>query len=232
MQDYIKHTGTILSDYGFDEDNTMGMVAICRDEIAEILMEEVIKYWGEAFNCCSLGGFLTIGKTGLKAATEHTPFYEGRRRFVLYAMPHIAISDDGEIGEVYRHGIQKVSHACGALSAIVEELQSGHLQLMTDMQDIEQSIVRQKILSSLNYGDKPDLVKITKLAGEIISRDVEELLISLDSSIFNYAVVTGVQIHGPSDTHWIYPDEFYLVADSFPDGRKNLQKNYNPANHS
>ncbi len=137
-------------------------------------------------------------------------------------MPHIAISQDGTVGEVYREGLEHVSHACGALSAIVEELQSGHLQLMTDMQDIEQSMIRQKLISAIEYGDKPDLAAMTQLASRIIAQDVAQLLSPLDSSVFNYAVITGVQIHGPLDTQWIYPQEFYLVSSAIPGNRKDL----------
>jgi hypothetical protein len=222
MADYIKNTYRTLNTYGFEKGKTIGMVAICRDEITDTPIDEVIKYWGKTFNCCSLAGFVTMGRTGLAAATDHTPIVGGKRRFTFYAIPHIAISKNGEIGRVYREGIQKASHARGALEAIVKELESGYLQLVTDMQDIEQSIIRQKILSSIHYGDKPDLVSITKLAGEIISRDVERLLSDLDSSIFTYAVMTGVQIHGPEDTHWIYPRDFYAVGSDIPGGKKNL----------
>lgn len=222
MTDYLSKTYTTLKNYGFDTGKTIGMVAICRDEITDVLIDEVIKYWGKTFNCCSLAGFVLMGKTGLAAATDHTPIIEGIRRFTFYAMPHIAISKDGEIGKVYRSGIEKASHACGALEAIIKELQCGQLRLITDMQDIEQSIIRQKILSTLRYGDRPNLVEITKLASEIIAEDVDQLLASLNPTIFNYAVCTGIQIHGPMDTHWIYPQKFYLVGANFPEGRQPL----------
>lgn len=75
LEEYMKKTFELLEPYGFEDENTMGMVALCRDEITEPLFNEVVKYWGKTFNCCSLGGFLTIGKTGLHAATE--------RRFMM-----------------------------------------------------------------------------------------------------------------------------------------------------
>ncbi|ACK64422.1 low-co2 inducible protein lcib [Rippkaea orientalis PCC 8801] len=223
MPDYIQNTYNTLNSYGFDKGKTIGMVAICRDEITDTLMDKVIKYWGKTFNCCSLAGFVMMGKTGLAAATDHTPIIDGKRRFTFYAMPHIAISKNGEIGKVYRSGIQKASHACGALEAIVKELESGSLQLIMDMQDIEQSIIRQKILSRLKYGEKPNLVEMTKLVSQMISQDVNKLLSSLDNSIFNYAVMTGIQIHGLLDTHWIYPQDFYVVSSDLAGAQKNLK---------
>ncbi len=91
-----------------------------------------------------------------------------------------------------------------------------------DMQDIEQTIIRQKILSTLTYGDKPDLIEITKLASRIISDDVKNLFNILDSSVFNYAVMTGIQIHGPLGTHWIYPQDFYVVGSDLPGGKAEI----------
>lgn len=223
MKDYMKQTYNSLDSYGFEDQNTMGMLAICRDEIADALWYEVVKYWGKTFNCCSLAGFVLMGKTGLAAATDHTPIFDGVRRFTFYAMPHIAISKTGEIGKVYREGIHKASHACGALEAIVKELDSGFINLATDMQDIEQSIIRQKILSTIKYGEKPNLVEITKLACRVISQDVEKLLGTLDAAIFKYAVMTGIQIHGPMDTHWIYPQDFYVVGSALRNGKEEIE---------
>lgn len=223
MSKYMRKTFQCLSAYDFSDENTMGMIAICRDEIAEPLFIEVIRYWGKTFNCCSLAGFVMMGKTGLAAATDHTPIFDGIRRFTFYAMPHIAISRYGDIGNVYRDGVQKVSHACGALETVVKELASGHLKLEMDMQDIEQTIIRQKILSTLTYGDKPNLIEITKLASRIISDDVKNLLNTLDHSVFKYAVMTGIQIHGPLSTHWIYPQDFYVVGADIPEGIERIK---------
>jgi hypothetical protein len=223
MSKYMRKTFQTLSAYGFCDENTMGMIAICRDEIAEPLFIEVIRYWGKTFNCCSLAGFVMMGKTGLAAATDHTPIMDGIRRFTFYAMPHIAISRHGDIGKVYREGVQKVSHACGALETIVEELACGHLKLEMDMQDIEQTIIRQKILSTLTYGDKPDLIETTKLASRIISDDVKNLLNTLDRSVFKYAVMIGIQIHGPLGSHWIYPHDFYVVGSDLPGGMAQIE---------
>jgi hypothetical protein len=92
-----------------------------------------------------------------------------------------------------------------------------------DMQDIEQTIIRQKILSTLTYGDKPDLIEITKLASRIISDDVKNLLNTLDRSVFKYAVMIGIQIHGPLGTHWIYPHDFYVVGSDVPGGMAQIE---------
>jgi len=215
LSKFMSRTAKTLSQYGFEDENTMGMLAICRDELTDPLHEAVLRYWGKTFNCCSLAGFVTMGKTGLRSATDHTPIQNGLRRFVFFAMPHIAISRHGEVGRIYREGLAHPSHACGALDSIFEELSSGLLNLETDMQDIEQTIVRQKILSHLKYGEAVDLVKLTKLAGQIIADDVRGLLAPLDTSVFHYGVLHGIQIHGPFESQWVYPLTSYVIGDQF-----------------
>jgi hypothetical protein len=217
LEEYMKKTFEVLNTYGFEDENTMGMVALCRDEITEPLFNEVVQYWGKTFNCCSLGGFLTIGRTGLHAAAAHTPIYDGIRRFTFYGMPHIAISRYGEIGKVYREGIDKPSHACGSLDLIVNELKTGHFNMILDLDDLEESLIRQKILSHIKYGGKPNLIRMTKLACNIISMDIKNLLLKqLNPGIFNYAVMTGIMIHGPMDSNWVYPRNFYVVGENLP----------------
>lgn len=211
LPDYIDKTYKAINKFGFNDPNTMGMVSICRDEITDPLYGEVVRYWGKTFNCCSLAGFVTMGRTGLAAAMSHTPIENSKRRFVYYAMPHIAISVDGIIGDVMREGIDQHTIACGALALVTKELRSGKIILQTDNDDIEQSIIRQKILSNLKYGEIPSLVEITKLTGRIIQDDLEKLLQTLDPGIYEFGVFTGVEIHGPDETEWIYPFDSYVV---------------------
>ena len=204
----------------------MGMAAICRDEIADGCMERIINYWGKTFNCQSLAGFVTIGKTGLGAATAHAPIdkNDGKRRFVFVAMPHIAISRKGEVGKCKREGIEQISNACGALDAIVGELRDGKIsKIQLNFEDVEQSLVRQRIMADLPYGEKPTLDEITKLASNIITGDVDKLLTdNLDINIYEYCVLTGVQIHGPEDVDWVYPNKFWHVSNKYDGNRKEL----------
>ncbi|GEM_PF-6892196 len=50
---------------------------------------------------------------------------------------------------------------------------------------MQQSILRQKVISNLHYGDKSTLVK---------------LFLRMYASVFNYAVMRWIQIHGSLDT--------------------------------
>ena len=56
IRKYMEQTGHYLKQYGFEDDNTLGVIATCRDEIAEIFLDQVKEYWGKTFDLRSLGG--------------------------------------------------------------------------------------------------------------------------------------------------------------------------------
>lgn len=220
MAEYFLDTGRRLRRYGFENANTLGLVAACRDEIASPLVDALARHWGLTFGCRSLGGFPLLGRSGIATGVGHAPLVGGRRRFVFFAMPHVAISEEGEIGTVYREGLHEASHACGSLAAVVAELQSGRIDMRMDFDDLEQCCVRQKLLSALRYGDRPDLMEITKLACRVIHEDLQRLLGGIaDPTEFDYACLTGILVHGPQDTHWIWPQEGQVVSADLPGGR-------------
>ena len=212
LAEYVRLTCTQLKPHGFNKQNTLAAVAICRDEIAEPFLDEVLRSWGKPFDLRSLAGFVSAGKSGVATMLGHAPLADGIGRFVFYSLPHIAISQEGEIGDVYRDGIQQASLACGSLSSVLKELESGHINFRTDMDDIEQCTVRQKLLSAIRYGDRPDQLTITKLAGRVIREEVERLLGHVDSARFRYALLTGILIHGPADTHWVHPTRSFVAG--------------------
>lgn len=209
LEDYMNKTYEVLTTRGFNDDNTFACVSACRDEIVMPLFEQTDKIWGEVFNFSSLAGSLTLGKTGFAAAASHAPVVDGLERYVFIAMPHIAISAKGDVGIVYREGIEKPSHACGALDAIVNEIESGKINLQIDFDDVEQSILRCKIFEKLAFGKKPSLAEITKVTHEIIKEDLERLIEVAEKDPFDYAVLTGIMIHGPNETNYVYPQTFY-----------------------
>ena len=223
METYFQKTTEALSPFGFIDDNTLGVVATCRDEIASPLEAEIVKHWGRTFSCRSLGGFLLLGRTGIKTGISHAPLENGRRRFVMYAMPHIALSDKGTVGVVMREGIEEASHACGSLDSVVSQLKTGRIDLHMDFEDLEQSCVRQKLLSNLHYGEKVDLQSMTHLAAKIILKDCERLLTNLARpSEFDFAFFIGIMIHGPNDQNWIWHEHAEMQTGEEPGQRQIL----------
>jgi hypothetical protein len=168
--------------------------------------------WGEAFNFSSLAGMFFAGKTGLTAAMHHAPIEDGKERYVFYALPHIAINEEGRIGVCKREGRAGESTACGALHAFQKELASGRVNLTMDNEDVEQSLIRMRLLREIPYGSVPDLLELTKVARTVIQTDLENTIKKVvNTNKSNYAVVTGIQIHGPSG-NYVWPSECYAVV--------------------
>ena len=211
-EDFVQATHRILSQKGFTSDNAIACVGVCRDEITQPLVERVRKTWGEAFNFSSLAGMLFLGKTGFSAAEHHAPDEEEKERYVFFALPHIAIYTNGEIGVCRRAGRKNTSSACGALLAFKKELDEGRVQLGLDVNDVEQSLIRMRLLQEIPYGQVPDLLSLTQTTLRVIQSDLKRMIdLTVQTDRSDYAVFTGIQIHGP-DGNYIWPALCYNVV--------------------
>lgn len=212
--DFVKKTYHALKAYGFTDENTIAATCICRDEIAQSLRSIVKHMWGgEAFNLSSLGGMFFAGKTGLAAAMHHSPQAGGKERYVFYALSHIAINEEGRIGVCKRTGRAGESSACGALHALQKEMAGGKVDFQMDNEDVEQSLIRMRLLREIPYGRVPDLLELTRVAQTAIQADIENTLAKVvDTKKSDYAVVTGMQVHGP-EANYVWPAACYAVVD-------------------
>ena len=219
--DYVTQTARHLHRSGFTADNTLAWVGVCRDEIAGTLLAEVQAVWGSSFSFASLAGLPTAGRTGFSAAAHHGPIVDAAQHFVAFAMPHIAISADGVMGEIHRPGLMVPSKACGALVAFRDELLGGRLKVSLDRFDIEQSYLKQRLLPMIEYGRVPDLAELTRLTADAIEQDtmmifehlLEERTSEGEDSMIDIAFVTGIQIHGPDGVNYVSPRRFELTID-------------------
>lgn len=210
--DFIKKTYAAFKEHGFDADNTIAAACICRDEISQYLPSLIKHMWGEAFNLSSLAAMFTAGKTGLKAAMHHSPIIDGKERYVFYAVPHIAICGSGQLGVIRRKGREENSVACGALSAFQQEMASGKIDLTFHRDDVEQSLLKMRLLKEIPYGHVPDLLELTRIAQTTIQVDIEDTLKTvINKDICDYGLVSGIQIHGP-ETNYVWPAACYAVV--------------------
>lgn len=204
--DYIERTASLLGPLGFTQENTIACAATCRDEICRPVRASIDEVWGEAFNFSSLAGMLTLGRTGFGAFHAHAPTDYDRRRHVYYAMPHIGIGEDGALGATSRRGMSEISKACGALFAFAAQLEQGWFEPPLDMHDIEQSLLSRRLLASMNKGDAPGPSDLAKLAETVIRTDLmHEIKATVDPAQVDYAVFTGIQIHGPDHRDYVFP---------------------------
>ncbi|NWF52923.1 MAG: hypothetical protein HXY47_07585 [Nitrospirae bacterium] len=218
----MKKTYNALEKYGFNDENAIASVCICRDEICQSLRSIIKHVWGEAFNLSSLGGMFTAGKTALLSAIHHAPKIDNNERYVFYIIPHTAIDEEGRMGICSRRGIRE-STACGALSIFQKELSNKYLRKKgkgrlkhsihkIDEEDIEMSLIRKRLLIEIPYGYVPDLFELTKITRKAIQTDFENVIKKVvDKSKSDYALVTGIQIHAP-DGNYIWPAECYAFV--------------------
>jgi len=89
--------------------------------------------------------------------------------------------------------------------AFQSELKDGHLSVKDDPQDLEQTALKQHLVSYLKYGEVPSLIHLTKLARKCIHDMVENTLkVAIkDRQTCNYLIICGILIHGPNDTHYV-----------------------------
>lgn len=211
--EFVQQTHRLLADYGFTGETTIASVGVCRDELTRSLLDEVQALWGEPFTFSSLAGMVFLGKTGFLAAAHHSPNMDGKERYLYMVMPHIGIGANGEAGLCYRPGRKKPSSACGALVAFRKELMSGQVNLQTDLLDLEQSLLKQRLISKLTYGDVPSLVTLTKIAHDAILEDLEQMIALIaDTDVCDIAVLTGIQIHGADGQNYVCPGTLYVVV--------------------
>lgn len=211
---FVDYSLRILSPFGFQANNTMACASVCRDELTRPFINNIHEVWGRLFNFSSLAGMLYLGVTGFKAAQHHAPNSEGTERYVYFAFPHIAIDENGVSGNCRRPGRREMSHACGALLNVLQDLSQGSVGLEPNQDDLEQSLLKQRLFRKLRYGEIPDLVTLTQIAHSVIREDLERMIqLTVDSSAVAYAVFTGIQIHGPDNQTWIWTDTSYVVVE-------------------
>lgn len=81
-----------------------------------------------------------------------------------------------------------------------------------DTEDIEYTMLKQRLFKKIKFGQVPSLVELTKIALATIEEDLEKLIKStVDVKKCYYGVLTGVQIHGDNDTTFIWPSKMYCV---------------------
>lgn len=185
----------------FDADTALLAVGVCRDEVCFPFVAQLEAVWGPAFQLGSLGGLLNVGRTGIAAVASHAPLEPGQPvRYVLVAAAHIGVDGSGTFGYLRREHQAASSRTCGALMAFRDELLTSHLRLGYDPVDPEMSLLRERILTALVYGQIPEPVELTQVVARVIDEDLRDLLGWIEATStpdreVQTAVVTGVLIH-------------------------------------
>ena len=205
---------TLIQDHGFTPTNSLACVGVCRDELCRSLTVEIETMWREPFDFSSLAGLLTLGRTGFAAARAHAPVVNGRARYLFFLFTHIGIGSEGEQGVVERPGLPEPDSACDALVALLEELQQRKQRVGRERRDPEQSLLRMRLRQMRGLSDAPDLIELTKAVHHATVADLHSLMAeAFDRENEDFAVVAGVQIHGPGVISLLWPGATYVVVE-------------------
>ncbi len=202
---FIKLSAEKLKKYGFNYNNTIAGVCLCRDEICQSVLLKIKNFWGDIFNFSSFAGIYTSGEIGIKVFISHAPDIGEDKRCVFYLFTHIGLDEQGNFGICKRKGLEK-STACGALFLFLNELSK--FSKKEKEENPELILVKQKLRKEIS-NKMPDLMELTKIALQISCKDIEQTMENfIKSEKIIYAIISGIQVH--------YLDKNYVVPmDSF-----------------
>ena len=211
QREYYSLCSAALHRVGFLTENTLVAVSRCRDEITSSLTRLIENDWGPTFELASLAGLFSAGPFGLQAALTHIPELGGRAHFVLFAMTHVGIDDDGAIGLLRRDRRSDQLPTCGSWSGFADALGKGRLRRELDPNDVEQSRTELRLAPIVGRDFGGDLADLAQLALGAVEADINAALIQLHRTKrdrplgFDGALFTGVQINGPYDRTYVWP---------------------------
>jgi hypothetical protein len=198
VDDFMTWSEWALARVGFRPSNCLPVVAVCRDELMADFGGAVTEAWGQPFEAGSLAGLVFLGRTGLQAALGHVPGEDGRHRFVVFCFPHIGIDEDGAVGRVQRRGMYRASSACGALASFRAQLEAGERQFGLDGDDVEQSLLRMRLMGLVSADVTPSLPDLTESARRACVDDMARFIeLARGSEPVDVAFISGVVVHLP-----------------------------------
>lgn len=198
--------------FGFNRESALAIVSICRDELAQPISATIREHWGECFNLGGLAGMPLAGRTAVAAARDHAPTVDGRARTAFFALAHVGIDEDGQLGRHVRRGQLRATPACGALSALVATGERSRPSPESAADDVEFEMLRLHLADAIGES-QGDLLRLTMKTHAIISEMVDRLARNvLDPTLCDHAVATGVQIHGPGGLERVWPGALHVVC--------------------
>lgn len=190
-EDFIRLSFEKLREHGFNRENTITGVCLCRDEICQSVLFHLREYWGEIFNFASFAGFYKLDKIGIEVFFSHAP-QEENKKCLFYVFTHIGIYEEDKIGFCSRKGIEE-STACGALILLHQEMSTG----LSTTKGINSEIdaIRNRLEGQIS-NKIPSLLELTKLTLMVSCEDIEEIMENyVQKNKISYGLISGIQVH-------------------------------------
>eukprot|EP00033_Pygsuia_biforma_P002456 GCRY01002724.1.p1 GENE.GCRY01002724.1~~GCRY01002724.1.p1 ORF type:complete len:239 (+),score=51.54 GCRY01002724.1:191-907(+) len=197
---FIDSSLLALGSKGFTPGNSIVGVSVCRDELCQPFVSKLQEKWGLTFDLSGLAGIPFSGKAAFGAMEHHSPIdkHSEKERYVFFGFTHIGFGNNGEIGlDPSRPGRPVIAASCGALHGYQKMLQAGTANPKTfDYDDVEMSLLQKTMHGTC--GTDASIVELTKAAATVVQKEMTRFVEkTVDPSKADYAIVTGVHIHGP-----------------------------------
>jgi hypothetical protein len=209
----IHFLGMLKQKHRFDISRMLMATSLCPDEVNNPDTSFFNVLIGP-FIMGGLGGIPFAGITGMTAFAHHIP--DGGSAFIFYG-PHIGITVDGSLGEVWRPGQQKAGKSCGALMNALAGLKNTDYMPRPSENDfqqyfLEKSLVpeRDKILSAV----EPEW-EITEQTYQIINKMIHENIeiTKKEFHVKRIALLGGIIINTDSGlVDYFVPKNFEVVV--------------------
>ena len=170
----IHYLGKMQLEHNIDISKVLMATSLCSDDI-NIPSTTFFNVLFGPFVMGGLGGIPFAGQTGMTAFAHHIP--DEGSAFIIYG-PHIGITQDGDLGKMYRPRQEATGNSCGALMLALSRFEDGDYRPVMNDDDyqqmkLEESLLpyREKVMDSDNRQKA-----ITEATYEIINKKIHEHL--------------------------------------------------------
>ena len=210
-QTYLDHVSSTLKQHGFHNDTCVNILCMCQDAICSRFKEKLKQVSPATSDVSSFAGQCFCGRTGLKIAMSSALQVNGKKKVVFWVAPHCNLVNSTEKLVPPQPSRRAPIATCSALNLIHGDLVQKRFRATLDPQDLELSLVRQRLAPWLNWSSVPSLAELTRLAYEAALADLRCLAAAtLQPDRCDYAIVAGVLLHGPGDDDFFWPGKARL----------------------
>jgi hypothetical protein len=126
----------------------------------------------------------------------------------------MGVGPNGEPGWCRRPGRSEPSTCCGALVALMGSLTAGEDAGGDPAGDPQRRWLADRLASGLSDLGKGDLLGLTRWTAEIAHVTMAGLLTeTIDAQSIDYALVSGIQVHGPNEREYVQVTRALAVVD-------------------
>lgn len=184
---------TVKSDLKLKPKQIVFADSVCSDEVNILQTPEIISKTIGTFKMGGLIGYPFAGLSGLNACAHHVP--DGGALMLLYG-PHIGITRDGKLGQIYRLGQKKPSACCGAASGALAALKIDMINANENIEiDYQMKVVEKLFLDNsdrIQMAAYP-MIESTDVMYEFIEKRIDEL-VAKASFHCKYVILVGVVV--------------------------------------